>query len=97
MTRTKAHQIQNDWWSKTLAGAILGFTLALALTGIFAWFGPGGIDAPQKVQVVMWMISPLWMILCSTAYFFRTGLRAWLWLLLANALAYTLLFIVHHP
>lgn len=97
MTRTKAQQIQADWWSKTLAGVILGFTLALALTGIFAWVGPGGIDAPQKVQVVMWMIAPLWMILCSTSYFFRTGLSAWLWLLLANLIAYTLLFIVRHP
>lgn len=86
------HPIRADWWSKTLAGAILGWTLALAVAGIFAWAGPGGIDAPNKTQFVMWMIAPLWMLVFSLSYLFRSGLRAALWLGAANALAYALLF-----
>lgn len=81
-----------DWWSKTLAGALLGFTLALALAGLFAWVGPGGIGAPQKNQFVMWLIAPLWMAIFSLVYLLRSGARALLWLGGANLLAYALLF-----
>lgn len=83
-----------DWWSKTFAGAFLGGTLALALAGLFAWIGPGGIDAPEKAQFVMWMMAPVWMAVLSTVYLFRTGLRAILWLGGANLAAYGLLFYV---
>ncbi|WP_317203439.1 hypothetical protein [Janthinobacterium sp.] len=86
--------IRADWWSKTLAGAVLGWTLALALSGLFAWLGPGGIAAPQKYQFIMWLIAPLWMIIFSLVYLFRTGLRAVFWLAAANLLAYALLFIL---
>lgn len=83
-----------DWWSKTFAGAFLGGTLALALAGLFAWIGPGGIDAPEKAQFVMWMMAPMWMAVFSTVYLFRTGLRAILCLGGANLAAYGLLFYV---
>jgi hypothetical protein len=89
----KKPAIHPDWWSKTLAGAVLGLTLAFAVCGLFAWWGPGGISAPNKVQFVMWMITPLWLVIFSLVYLFRTGLRAVLWLLAANLLAYLLLWI----
>lgn len=69
-----------DWWSKTLAGCLPGFVIALTLTGLFAWLGPGGIDASDKVQFNMWAIAPLWMTLLGLVYLFRTGWQAWLWL-----------------
>ena len=83
-----------DWWSKTFAGAFLGGTLALAVAGLFAWLGPGGIDAREKSEFVMWMMAPVWMAVFSTVYLFRTGLRAVLWLGGANMVAYGLLFYV---
>ncbi|MDC8758405.1 hypothetical protein [Janthinobacterium fluminis] len=86
--------ISKDWWSKTLAGAVLGWTLALALAGLFAWFGPDGIAAPQKSQFVMWMIAPIWMLVFSFVYLFRSGARAVLWLAAANLLAYALLYLL---
>lgn len=92
--KARADTIRPDWWSKTLAGGVLGATLALALAGLFAWLGPGGIDAREKAQFVMWSIAPLWMIVFSTVYLFRTGLRALLWLGGANLAAYGLLFYV---
>lgn len=86
--------IRADWWSKTLAGAVLGWTLALALCGLFAWLGPDGIAAPQKSQFVMWMIAPVWMLIFSLVYLFRSGARAALWLGAGNLVAYALLFTV---
>jgi hypothetical protein len=80
-----------DWWCKTFAGAVLGWTLALALAGLFAWVGPGGPHAADKSQFVMWMIAPLWLLIFSGVYLFRSGASALLWLGAANALAYGVL------
>ncbi len=89
MSRTsQTNKIQPHWWSKTLAGVILGLTLCYGLVGLFAWFGPGGIDAPAKVQLNMWLITPLWLTLLSLVYLFPTGRRAWGWLAAANGLVY---------
>ncbi|WP_428718235.1 hypothetical protein [Undibacterium curvum] len=68
----KKPAIHPDWWSKTLAGAVLALTLAFAVCGLFAWWGPGGISAPNKVQFVMWMITPLWLVIFSLVYLFHT-------------------------
>jgi uncharacterized membrane protein (GlpM family) len=91
---SKPGAIRPDWWSKTFAGAVLGAALALALAGLFAWAGPGGIGAREKAQFGMWSIAPLWMLVFSTVYLFRSGLRAVLWLGGANVAAYSLLFYV---
>lgn len=81
--------IRPDWLSKSLAGTVLGFTLALAIAGIFAWFGPGGLTAPNKYQFVMWMIAPLWFAVLGFTFLFASGVRAWLWLGGANLLLYS--------
>jgi hypothetical protein len=88
--------IAPDWWSKTLAGVILGFSLSLGLVGLFAWLGPGGIHALEKSQFVMWMITPIWMLILSFIYLCRGGLRAILYLLVANGLVHTLLYCIRH-
>lgn len=93
MDRMK-QKIQADWWRKGIAGLVLGFTLALGLAGIFAWAGYGGIAAPNKTQFVMWMIAPVWMLVLSTVFLFRTGRQALLWLGLANILVYLTLSII---
>lgn len=90
----KPDAIRPDWWSKTFAGAVLGATLALAFAGLFAWAGPGGINAREKAQFVMWIMAPLWMAVFSTVYLFRSGRRAVLWLGGANVAAYSLLFYI---
>ncbi len=88
--------IQPDWWSKTLGGAILGFSLALALSGLFAWLGPGGLAAPNKVQFVMWLIAPLWMLVFSLVYLVPKGWQVVLGLTCANLAAYGALFVVRY-
>ncbi|MCU4675220.1 hypothetical protein N7931_06195 [Catenovulum sp. 2E275] len=87
------NKIQPDWWSKSLAGSILGLTLAFALSGCFAWFGPGGITADSKVQFNMWIISPIWMLVLSFCFLFRSGKQAWLVLGCANLIFYSILYL----
>lgn len=88
----KQDKLQLDWWTKSLAGLILGFTLALGLVGLFAWFGPGGIDADTKVQFNMWLITPIWLLILSFSFMFKTGLRAIGYLGLFNVLTYIVLY-----
>ena len=67
----------------------------MALSGLFAWLSPGGIDADGgKAQFNMWLMAPLWAGVLSFAYLFRDSLRAWLWLGAANALAFAALWCV---
>ncbi|MCE9782535.1 MULTISPECIES: hypothetical protein [Shewanella] len=92
MTTIKKDKIRPDWLGKTLAGALMGFALAVALSGIFAWVGPGGIDAKDKVQFNMWLIAPLWLSFFSFSYLFYSARRAIFWLMAANVLAWLLLW-----
>jgi len=83
------------WFGKTMAGAVLGFGLALALSGLFAWLGPDGIaGGGGKVQFTMWLMAPVWALVLSFVYLFRDSLRAWLWLGAANVLAFGALWCV---
>jgi hypothetical protein len=89
-------QIRRDWVSKTSAGAILGFTLAIALAGLLAWLTPGGLAAPNKFQIVMWFVAPIWLTTLSLCFLFFSGMRAWLWLGGANLIAYAGVFACRH-
>ncbi len=82
-----------NWFGKASAGLILGYGLALGLSGLFAWFGPQGIEGGGgKAQINMWLMSPVWALVLSFCFLFRDGPRAWLWLGLANLLVFGLLF-----
>lgn len=95
MARLSPNQkVQPDWWTKTIATVLLGLVLSFALVGLFAWYGPGGIDAANKSQFVMWIISPIWLVIISFGFFIRTGLRAIVGLALANVIAWGLFFIL---
>ena len=94
--RPRKTPISSDWVSKTLAGGLAGLSLSIALLGLFAWLGPGGTSAPDKTQVIMWLVPPLWMSIFSLTYLFRSGWRAWIWLGSTNLLAYIALFTVQH-
>jgi len=89
-----ARKLEPDWISKTLAGGVLGYGLALALIGLAAWIGPGGIDAANKGQFNMWMITPLWLLFFSTVYLFRSGWQAIAVLGAANVVGHVALYCV---
>lgn len=82
-----------DWLGKSSAGLILGFLLALGLSGLFKLVG--GVEEAffsLKGQVSMWMISPLWSLILSFCFLFGSSLRAWGWLGIANILLWCALW-----
>lgn len=84
--------IQPQWWRKTLIGLLLCLSLAYALVALFAWYGPGGIQAPVKVQLNMWLLAPLWLTFFSLSYLFTSWRTAAIKLGLANLLCWGLFF-----
>ncbi|WP_394201268.1 hypothetical protein [Shewanella waksmanii] len=85
---TQAQKIQPHWWQKSIFSTLFGLTLAYGFVAIFAWFGPGGIDAEVKVQFNMWLTALLWLLLLSFSFLFKTGKKTFAYLLLANLATY---------
>jgi len=80
-----------DWFGKTSAAVVLGFTLTLALTCLFgAVFAKGDAYFSPQGQMAMWLFSPVWCLILSLCFLFRSGARAWAWLAAANILAWAL-------
>lgn len=80
------------WFGKTCAGAVLGYALAVALSGVIALLTPGGFAGEGKVQFTMWMIAPIWASVLGFVFLFRDSVRAWAWLGLATVVAFGLLW-----
>ncbi|GAB2181922.1 hypothetical protein DLREEDagrD3_21450 [Denitratisoma sp. agr-D3] len=79
--------IARDWWSKTLAGLLLGFLLAVGCAGIFNWLA-ADMALGVRGQLAMWLLAPVWLGVLAGVYFFRSGWRAWGWLGAANLLVF---------
>ncbi|WP_419341081.1 hypothetical protein ACM1PE_23140 [Achromobacter sp. PD1] len=93
MKPVKPAPIRRDWISKSLAGALLGFALAMgASAALAAW--TAGIPLATRSQLAMWLVPPVWLGVASTVYFFTSGLRAWIWLGGACVLLYGGLLVV---
>ncbi|KZN54715.1 hypothetical protein N474_17550 [Pseudoalteromonas luteoviolacea CPMOR-2] len=80
-------KIEPHWWGKTLAGIFAGFFLSIGIVGIFAWLGPDGLTQQiteeqrlWKTQFNMWIITPIWLLILSFVYLFKTSREAWTWL-----------------
>lgn len=84
---TGRRELRRDWLAKTLAGLLLGFTLAVGASGLLG-LALGGVAAPARSQLMMWAVMPVWLGVFSGVYFFASGLRAWLWLVAANTLVF---------
>lgn len=72
--------LTRHWLAKSLAGLIAGFAIAVGLSGLLVWAGPGAPEAPGKHLVMMWAVIPVWMLTLTFCFIFRNGWRAWLWL-----------------
>ena len=91
--RGKPPPIRPDWVSKTLAGLLLGFSLAIITSGLLMT-QLQGMPLPVSGQLAMWLVPPVWLGVLSCVYFFSSGLRAWAWLLGANMVALGLWWLV---
>lgn len=80
--------VKPHWLLKSVAGTVLGLSLAIAIAGLFYLLAPAG---PGKIQMAMWIVSPIWLTAVSAVFLFRDGMRASLWLGAANAAAYAIL------
>jgi len=96
MSTPQRQKIQPTWLGKSLAGGFLGLTLSFVLVAFFAWYGPGGIDARDKVQFNMWMIPLIWLTIFSFTYLFRSAKQAWLTLGGLNITLYSLFLMLGH-
>ncbi|MBC9903039.1 hypothetical protein [Achromobacter xylosoxidans] len=93
MKPVKRAPIRRDWISKSLAGALLGFALAMGASAALAAL-TAGIPLATRSQLAMWLVPPVWLGVASTVYFFASGLRAWIWLGGACVLLYGGLLVV---
>jgi len=80
--------------AKTFAGILLGLPLCMAIVGLGAYLWPG----PTESMLIPWFVAffPLWTVVIAATYMFRTGVRAWAWLAVANAGAFAALFLAKH-
>lgn len=79
MKAAKPAAIRRDWISKSLAGALLGFALAMGASALLAAL-TADIPLATRSQLAMWLVPPVWLGVLSAVYFFASGLRAWMWL-----------------
>lgn len=84
-----------DWFGKASAGLILGFLLALGSGGLFrVLLGVKDSFFSTRGQLSMWMISPIWALILSFCFMFRSGARAWGWLAAANLALWGLVWLL---
>ncbi|MDP0501034.1 MAG: hypothetical protein Q7P63_13145 [Verrucomicrobiota bacterium JB022] len=91
-TKSPAPLTPANWFGKVAAAVVLGFPLSVGLSGLLAYFGPGGVEAYAVDQIAMWSVAFFWCPILAACFLFRDSLRAWLWLGGATVLTYALLF-----
>lgn len=80
--------------ARTFAGAVLGFPLSIAIVALAIWLWPGSSESAVIPLLVLFF--PLWIGVMACTFLFRSGLRAWGWLVAANILAFAALFLAKH-
>lgn len=60
---------QPHWWLRTTGAFLLGYPLAVSISGLIVLLSPGPLTDDVKSQFAMWLITPLWLIPLSLAFF----------------------------
>ena len=78
-----------DWLGRGAAGFVLGFIIALGVSGVFARFGPGEIGVPTgQAELTMWLVAPIWATIFICSFLFASAPRAVLVLAVAALLVW---------
>ncbi|MFV5492362.1 hypothetical protein [Acinetobacter sp. ASP199] len=85
-------RIQADWWSKSLAGWVLGLSLAIAIASLITILALKHLAPSLAPQIGMWSVPWLYLPLVFIAYFIPKGWQALLIYTVFNAVAYGILF-----
>lgn len=80
--------LARQWPGLLLAGLLPGLLLALGLSGWFAWFGPGGLQASNKFQLTMWLVPLFWLPSVCLCWLWPRAWQAWAWLAAAAVLVW---------
>lgn len=74
----KTQLTSRDWFGRASAGLILGLAIALGASGLMAEaMGLKDTYFSLRGQFTMWMMAPVWALILSFCFLFRSGLRAW--------------------
>lgn len=79
---------QADWWSKSIAGWVLGLSLAIACASLITMWGLQHFDQALAPQIGMWSVPWIYLPLVFIAYFIPKGWQAVVIYSLLNGLAY---------
>jgi len=80
--------------ARTFAGILLGLPLSMAIVSVAIWVWP---RSSESVVIPMMVIFfPLWIGIMAATFLFRSGMRAWAWLAVANVAAFGALFLAKH-
>lgn len=77
--------------AKALAGILLGLPLSMAVVSLAIWLWPHSSESVVIPMLVMFF--PLWIGVMAATFLFRSGVRAWAWLAVANLGAFAALFL----
>ncbi|MFB9241839.1 hypothetical protein IV454_19370 [Massilia antarctica] len=66
---------------------ILGYPLAIALSGVLHRLMQSLDAGPVAGQLTMWVVYPLWVSVIALIFLLPSKRACWTWLALANALA----------
>lgn len=75
----KGELTSRDWFGKASAGLVLGLIIALGVSGLLtALMGLKDTYFSLPGQFTMWMMAPIWALILSFCFLFRSGTRAWI-------------------
>ena len=87
-----AGNYQARWWLRIIGTLVLAFPLAISISGLMAYLGPGGLTHDVKTQLGMWLITPSWLLPISLVFFINNAFRALSVLLGLNIILFLLLW-----
>lgn len=74
-----------------IVSAVLGFPLAIWLSGALVYHPWGAQSDSATYQLTMWSVVPMWALVIALSFLARSRVMCWGVLLTANAVAYALL------
>lgn len=93
-TRMRVSATPNQLLHRAIVASVLGFPLAIWLSGALIYHPWGGQGDSATYQVAMWSVPVLWATVIGLSFLARSRATCWMALLAANAAAYALLWMV---
>lgn len=93
-TRARGNAAPSHLLHHALVSSVLGFPLAIWLSGALIYHPWGAQSDSATYQVAMWSVPALWATAIGLSFLARSRATCWTALLVANAAAYALLWMV---